>query len=222
MHVHHSMSDLESFPSYGLLRRRYSFSFPSSFFHPLRPSFVAYLILCLWNSSDLIIVMQVEFRVNGVEQDYSMKLGEGGEAFFVFETAEDIPASLQTSPLLSPTESPMMMHEGAESSLQEPEFLDLDRPSSASVSSSSIAGTGSGNKEDNHGTHTLHPPPETGIGDKEKGNIPPLRGTRSAEELGLCDFFFFYALRYVVLMVSCCRHQIIVILLISRFYRCGP
>ncbi|KAJ6442937.1 nuclear elongation and deformation protein 1 [Purpureocillium lavendulum] len=35
---------------------------------------------------------KVEFRVNGVKQDYSMKLGEGGEAFFVFETTENIPS----------------------------------------------------------------------------------------------------------------------------------
>jgi phosphatidate phosphatase LPIN len=35
-----------------------------------------------------------------------MKLGEGGEAFFVFETSADIPAELQTSPLSSPVASP--------------------------------------------------------------------------------------------------------------------
>ena len=45
---------------------------------------------------------KVEFIVNGTKQNYAMKLGEGGEAFFVFETAETIPQSLQTSPLASP------------------------------------------------------------------------------------------------------------------------
>jgi phosphatidate phosphatase LPIN len=45
---------------------------------------------------------KVEFRVNGRKQDYAMKLGEGGEAFFVFETSDTIPQSLQTSPLVSP------------------------------------------------------------------------------------------------------------------------
>ncbi|KAJ1327901.1 lipin, N-terminal conserved region [Microdochium nivale] len=45
---------------------------------------------------------KVEFRVNGDKQEYAMKLGEGGEAFFVFETTETIPQSLQTSPLASP------------------------------------------------------------------------------------------------------------------------
>lgn len=57
-----------------------------------------------------------------------MKLGDGGEAFFVFETSDDIPEALQTSPLISPATSPDSLVAGkgqAESSLQEPEFLDL-------------------------------------------------------------------------------------------------
>lgn len=71
---------------------------------------------------------KVEFKVNGVKQDYAMKLGEGGEAFFVFETTDDIPASLQTSPLVSPAGSPQVHgDEDLPSSLQEPEYLDLDR-----------------------------------------------------------------------------------------------
>ncbi|KAK5678525.1 lipin Ned1 [Elasticomyces elasticus] len=49
---------------------------------------------------------KVEFRVNGVKVDYPMKLGEGGEAFFVFETAGNVPEGLQTSPLVSPVQSP--------------------------------------------------------------------------------------------------------------------
>ncbi|PKY07623.1 lipin Smp2 [Aspergillus campestris IBT 28561] len=72
---------------------------------------------------------KVEFNVNGAKQDYSMKLGEGGEAFFVFETNERIPASLQTSPLVSPAASPRTRSEdNLSSTLQEPEYLDLDRP----------------------------------------------------------------------------------------------
>ena len=35
-----------------------------------------------------------------------MKLGDGGEAFFVFEGNADIPEDLQTSPLLTPASSP--------------------------------------------------------------------------------------------------------------------
>lgn len=55
-----------------------------------------------------------------------MKLGEGGEAFFVFETTDDVPASLQTSPLVSPTGSPKPSTPDLPS-LQEPPDLDLDR-----------------------------------------------------------------------------------------------
>jgi phosphatidate phosphatase LPIN len=57
-----------------------------------------------------------------------MKLGEGGEAFFVFETAEDIPESLQTSPLVSPVASPKPSSgDGSQDipDLQEPDYLDL-------------------------------------------------------------------------------------------------
>jgi phosphatidate phosphatase LPIN len=56
-----------------------------------------------------------------------MKLGEGGEAFFVFETTDDIPESLQTSPLVSPATSPKSSSSGERDagSLQEPDYLDL-------------------------------------------------------------------------------------------------
>lgn len=49
---------------------------------------------------------KVEFRVNGELQNYAMKLGEGGEAFFVFETSAHVPAAMQTSPIASPAASP--------------------------------------------------------------------------------------------------------------------
>ncbi|PGH35346.1 phosphatidate phosphatase LPIN [[Emmonsia] crescens] len=68
---------------------------------------------------------KVEFRVNGVKQDYAMKLGEGGEAFFVFETSDDIPESLQTSPLVSPATSPKSGLSDNGTPLQEPDYLDL-------------------------------------------------------------------------------------------------
>lgn len=76
----------------------------------------------------------MEFKVNGVKQDYSMKLGEGGEAFFVFETTDDIPASLQTSPLVSPTGSPRQRsEENLPDALPEPDYLDLDKSSTDCV-----------------------------------------------------------------------------------------
>jgi phosphatidate phosphatase PAH1 len=37
-----------------------------------------------------------------------MKLGEGGEAFFVFQTEGDIPEDMQTSPVVSPSQSPVL------------------------------------------------------------------------------------------------------------------
>jgi phosphatidate phosphatase LPIN len=70
---------------------------------------------------------KVEFKVNGVKQDYFMKLGEGGEAFFVFETRDNIPKSLQTSPLASPSSSPTLNPaEFPVPNLQEPDLLELD------------------------------------------------------------------------------------------------
>lgn len=70
---------------------------------------------------------QVEFKVNDVKQNHAMKLGEGGEAFFVFETSDEIPASLQTSPVISPAASPpgLALQDASIPTLQEPEFLDL-------------------------------------------------------------------------------------------------
>jgi phosphatidate phosphatase LPIN len=70
---------------------------------------------------------KVEFKVNNVKQDYAMKLGDGGEAFFVFETSDNIPEAMQTSPLVSPASSPPLPAEGQNASnLSEPDFLDLE------------------------------------------------------------------------------------------------
>src|SRR5271154_5264461 len=80
---------------------------------------------------------KVEFSVNNVKQNYAMKLGEGGEAFFVFETSDNIPEALQTSPLRSPASSPPLPAEGSHvSNLGEPDFLDLDTASGKSRSGS--------------------------------------------------------------------------------------
>ena len=84
--------------------------------------------------------------VNGNQVPFPMKIGEAGEAFFVFETEEDVPDSLVTSPLLEATqpgqtnadtqragrfgakESPEKQPEDAGADMQEPEFLDLNAP----------------------------------------------------------------------------------------------
>ncbi|KAK0902353.1 lipin Ned1 [Friedmanniomyces endolithicus] len=76
---------------------------------------------------------KVEFRVNGERVDYPMKLGEGGEAFFVFETTNSVPEQLRTSPLVSPVTSPELKPldvpqlELAPPSALEPEPLELDK-----------------------------------------------------------------------------------------------
>ncbi len=87
---------------------------------------------------------KVEFQVNNVKQDYAMKLGEGGEAFFVFETSDNIPEAMQTSPLVSPASSPPLPPDGAYvANLSEPDFLDLDTLGGKSRSgSTSRPGTG--------------------------------------------------------------------------------
>jgi phosphatidate phosphatase LPIN len=88
---------------------------------------------------------KVEFRVNNAKQDYAMKLGEGGEAFFVFETSENIPEAMQTSPLVSPASSPPLPAEGSgTSSLGEPDFLDLDPGGGKSRSGSTTTRPGPG------------------------------------------------------------------------------
>lgn len=70
---------------------------------------------------------KVEFTVNNTKQNYSMKLGEGGEAFFVFETTDQIPESLQTSPLVSPASSPpnASTEQLTPTALIEPTYLDI-------------------------------------------------------------------------------------------------
>jgi phosphatidate phosphatase LPIN len=70
---------------------------------------------------------KVEFTINGEKQEYPMKLGDGGEAFFVFETKESIPEALQTSPLVSPATSPEMRPSAVNTpALQEPDPFELE------------------------------------------------------------------------------------------------
>lgn len=46
---------------------------------------------------------KVNVFVNGNPIPFNMKIGEAGEAFFVFETDDDVPADLITSPIIQPT-----------------------------------------------------------------------------------------------------------------------
>ncbi|KAH9978528.1 Lipin/Ned1/Smp2-domain-containing protein [Lactifluus volemus] len=83
---------------------------------------------------------KVDITVNGRVVPFNMKIGEAGEAFFVFETDADVPDDLITSPLLEPTQPdlPDSLPAGDISNDaigQEPDFLDLDAPSSGLRSS---------------------------------------------------------------------------------------
>ncbi|EPX72832.1 lipin Ned1 [Schizosaccharomyces octosporus yFS286] len=66
---------------------------------------------------------KVEFSVNGQLTDFNMKLGDGGEAFFVFATENAVPKELQTSPIASPTASP---RQGPLINIHEPHDLQLE------------------------------------------------------------------------------------------------
>lgn len=57
----------------------------------------------VFRTADLTgLLLQVSVFVNGKPIPFNMKIGEAGEAFFVFETDEDVPEELMTSPLLEP------------------------------------------------------------------------------------------------------------------------
>ena len=119
---------------------------------------------------------KVEFQINGEKQDFPMKLGEGGEAFFVFETKESIPEALQTSPLVSPAASPELQPSAPNApSLQEPDSFALE-------------GSGQGNLEDGVGLKNQSGGQELTRSTTEgltlptiskarsEGDIPPLAG----------------------------------------------
>ena len=93
--------------------------------------------------------LQVNLTVNGNHIPFNMKIGEAGEAFFIFETAGDVPDELITSPLLEATRSPDVQVQdnqtgrfgatGREDNLEqlpqsEPDFLDLNAPSTPPAS----------------------------------------------------------------------------------------
>ncbi|KAF8897778.1 Lipin/Ned1/Smp2-domain-containing protein [Infundibulicybe gibba] len=79
---------------------------------------------------------KVNVSVNGHPIPFHMKIGEAGEAFFVFETDDDVPEDLITSPILQPTRPMRLrrgtMGDGDDLNNQEPEFLDLNALPSSS------------------------------------------------------------------------------------------
>ncbi|KAI0340913.1 LNS2-domain-containing protein [Trametopsis cervina] len=134
---------------------------------------------------------KVDVFVNGNLIPFSMKIGEAGEAFFVFETDEDIPEDIATSPLLEATkpgegnarEQPTgrfgaKTEEGqgiSESGEQEPEFLDLNAGASEEAAfPSQTSSTSDANQPDvSVESHT----PE----DANEGTSLPSVLTRTAE-----------------------------------------
>ncbi|TFY54890.1 hypothetical protein EVG20_g9528, partial [Dentipellis fragilis] len=78
---------------------------------------------------------KVNITVNGKPIPFPMKIGDAGEAFFIFETEGDVPDDLITSPLLQPTQPvPAALEDtgrfGAKEA-PEPEFLDLNASAGA-------------------------------------------------------------------------------------------
>ncbi|KAE9409869.1 LNS2-domain-containing protein [Gymnopus androsaceus JB14] len=74
---------------------------------------------------------KVTVSVNGHPIPFDMKIGEAGEAFFIFETEDDVPEDLITSPLLRPsspeaTETDVDKKNGDEIPTDELEPLDLN------------------------------------------------------------------------------------------------
>lgn len=83
---------------------------------------------------------KIDLYVNDIKTDLPMKLGEGGEAFFVFETdASDLSLSIVTSPVVSaessPSSSPQISPRPSysNSGKNEPEELDLNMASKLTI-----------------------------------------------------------------------------------------
>ena len=130
---------------------------------------------------------KVNVFVNGNPIPFNMKIGEAGEAFFVFETDDDVPADLITSPILQPTPDdapdslsdssipllnpPMVQTQSAtHSSLSNPQLVQTESSSHSSYSPSpylSPSPTPSPSSSPPSSSHlpferaTSEPPPDT-------------------------------------------------------------
>lgn len=98
--------------------------------------------------------------VNGKPIPFNMKIGEAGEAFFVFETEGEIPENLITSPILAPYSPPVSTtdlpntatgrfgaREDRSMPEQEPEFLDLNAPQTSDAAEADALRGASGPEE---------------------------------------------------------------------------
>ncbi|KAI9489466.1 Lipin/Ned1/Smp2-domain-containing protein [Zychaea mexicana] len=97
---------------------------------------------------------KVEIEINGQVIPYMMKLGEAGEAFFVFETEHEVPEEFQTSPIMQAEE------ETQED--EEPPYLDIGEsktPTKDQQKSNDVAADGFDDETDKKHT-TLRIPAE--------------------------------------------------------------
>ena len=137
---------------------------------------------------------RVEFRVNGIKQNYAMKLGDTGEAFFVFETSNEIPEALQTSPLSSPATSPQTtsFEDSEATELTEPTPLDITDNRKSSSTPELLASDGGvpiarreSSAPPEQGTYGSFPGSTTeflGTGWQESALRPPLLDRAASEE----------------------------------------
>ncbi len=134
---------------------------------------------------------QVNVYVNGNLIPFSMKIGDAGEAFFVFETDEDVPEDIVTSPLLEATkpgeantevertgrfgakvdsEASISSGQQVEDASQEPDFLDLDATGKVEETVTSTSSPAPGSTA-----------PDARIGDTPADNHAPTFLERTAE-----------------------------------------
>ncbi|KAF9436119.1 hypothetical protein BGZ76_004770 [Entomortierella beljakovae] len=93
----------------------------------------------------------VEVTINGRTVDFPMKVGDAGEAFFVFETEQDVPEEFATSPLARPSE-----YKTGEEDI---DFLDLSQ-----------GGNGVRNNNDNNNSAPLHEDQDAGYVSAHSGH----------------------------------------------------
>lgn len=119
---------------------------------------------------------KIDVIVNGKPTNIPMKLGESGEAFFVFETAingsEDIPEDLLASPVISasssPSQSPISMSLD-QPGMEEPDYLNIGDANNNSVEQSERKNNFAGNDDKNDENTKVH-----GATSKEMGSLVPL------------------------------------------------
>ncbi|KAI0041313.1 LNS2-domain-containing protein [Auriscalpium vulgare] len=119
---------------------------------------------------------KVNVSVNGKPSPFHMKIGEAGEAFFLFETEGDVPDDLITSPLLEATK-PGEPSKSTRESSQEPDFLDLDAtaspPSTSRLSGLSLSKPSGPSSSSNQPSDPVFADQGGRFGAREEGDRAP-------------------------------------------------